>query len=408
MRQIELEQIVQAPNGTLVEIEQIRNVRIDRDETRRTLERHIRYWRRAVVEFNGQRIEYNAPPIARTEYFTAGDDEPEFLRGAKLTLHVAQAPLSEGDRGVAILSNDVLHEITFAGSESKEMVNYIFGDIDVPALSQPYEGIPAFDMSRSGRLNIENQVVLATHSFVGRSVEMLRKQLVEEERQRRVHVEAERLQAQANEIAQIINEDYAEYQRRFSTANNTRAGGADDMLTPRPDQNGETAFVLGGTEQAKVVAKEGSGVTAPGPGQGGQGEGGHQPSVVPSAEGQASGRYEASERNRHRSAGGFDVRYRSNGVDAPRASYEREFRTIYINLDHPQLQAAHGGRPTPIDDGNFRRLSFEVAFTEYAIGFAQENATAGYYLDFQDPLIDMRERIDSLSRRAAHLFAPAH
>ncbi|HEV2100972.1 MAG TPA: hypothetical protein VGR45_18850, partial [Stellaceae bacterium] len=133
-----------------------------------------------------------------------------------------------------------------------------------------------------------------------------------------------------------------------------------------------------------------------------------QPSVVPSAGGESSGRYEASERTRRRSAGGFDVQYRSNGVDAARASYERESRTIYINLDHPQLQAAGGGRPTPVDDGNFRRLSFEVAFTEYAIGFAQEHAAAGYYLDFQDPLIDMRERIDSLSRRAAYLFAPAH
>lgn len=207
VRQIELDQLVRAPNGTSVEIDEIRNVRIDRDEIRRTLERHIRYWRGAVVEFNGQKIEYSSPPIARTEYFTAGDNESEFLRGAKLALHVAQAPLLEGDRGVAILSNDVLHETTFAGSESKEMVNYIFGEIDVPALSEPYEGIPAFDMSRSGRLNIENKVVLATHSFVGRSVEILRKQLVEEERQRRAHIEAERLQVQANEIAQIINED---------------------------------------------------------------------------------------------------------------------------------------------------------------------------------------------------------
>lgn len=407
VREIEMDQLVRAPNGTLVEIEEIRNVQIDRDEVRRTLERHIRHWRRAIVELNGQRIEYNSPPISRTEYFAAPDDKSEFLRGAQLMLHVAQAPLSEGDRGVAILSNDVLHETTLAGSKSKEMVNYIFGEIDVPALSQPYEGIPAFDMSRSGRLNIENKVVLATHSFVGRSIEILRKQLVEEERQRRAHIEAERLQAQANEIAQIINEDYVEYQRRFSTGNNTRVGGADNMLASRPNQHGERAFVLDGTEPAKEVAKEGSG--GRGPGRGGLGEGGRRPSVVPSAEGEASGRYEASERARRRSAGGFDVRYRSNGVDAPRASYERNSRTIYINLDHPQLQAAaRGGRSTPIDDGNFRRLSFEVAFTEYAIGFAQENAAAGYYLDFQDPLIDMRERIDSLSRRAAHLFAPAH
>ena len=70
VRQIEVDQSVKAPNGTLVEIEEIRNVRIDRDEIRRTLERHIRYWRRAVVEFNGQTIEHNYPPIVKTKYFT--------------------------------------------------------------------------------------------------------------------------------------------------------------------------------------------------------------------------------------------------------------------------------------------------------------------------------------------------
>ena len=132
---------------------------------------------------------------------------------------------------MAILSNDILHETTLAGSESKELVNQILGEIDVPALSGPYEGISAFDMSRSGRLNIENKVVLATHSFVGRCVEIVRKQLVEEERQRSTRIEAERLQAQANEIAQIINQDYAEYERRFSTTNNTRVGGADGNAT---------------------------------------------------------------------------------------------------------------------------------------------------------------------------------
>ena len=129
---------------------------------------------------------------------------------------------------------------------------------------------------------------------------------------------------------------------------------------------------------------------------------------MPLAEGEALGRYEASERIRRRSAvpSMSDIGATASTPHEPPT--ERESRTIYINLDHPQLQAAGGGRATPIHDGNFRRLSFEVAFTEYAIGFAQENAAAGYYLDFQDPLIDMRERIDSLSRRAAHLFAPAH
>jgi hypothetical protein len=97
------------------------------------------------------------------------------------------------------------------------------------------------------------------------------------------------------------------------------------------------------------------------------------------------------------------VQFRNNGEENRRAVYDRDSRTILINLDHPQLVAARGEADT--SDINFRRLSFEVAFTEYSIGFAQELAANNEYLDFDEPLYDMRLRIDGLARKAAHLFA---
>ena len=45
--------------------------------------------------------------------------------------------------------------------------------------------------------------------------------------------------------------------------------------------------------------------------------------------------------------------------------YEKDDRTIFINLDHPQLVAAIGLGDS--DDPVFRRLAYEVAFSEYAI-----------------------------------------
>jgi len=52
----------------------------------------------------------------------------------------------------------------------------------------------------------------------------------------------------------------------------------------------------------------------------------------------------------------------------------------------------------------FRRLAYEVAFTEYAIALAHELALRDEYMDFLDPIQDVRETIDRISRRAASLY----
>ncbi len=403
IREIEIEKAVQLANGTRVEIEQLKNLRLDQDDIIRTLERHVRHWRGAVVEVDGVTVEATTPPVSITRELIAGVGEHSAIRGATLVLQAAKIPLPEHDRGVAILAHGVLHDTTLAGAERKDFSNYIFGEIDVPALSEPYEGVDAFDMSRSGRLNVENPVVLATYSFVGRHVEDLRRHLVELDKERRAQAESARLQAQAREIARIINEDYSEFRRRFSGETSAR-GGAEPTSTPTPAAEGPTSFVRGGTEPAKKVADEGSTPDKTDRNDSTIEPSTSGPSVEPSGPEDADdqGHDEPTVSGKAKRAGGFDVQYRNSGYDTPRAFYERDSKTIYINLDHPQILAARGERE--IEDPNFRRLSFEVAFTEYAVGFAQEMATAGWYHDFFEPLQDMRDRIDSVSRKAAEMF----
>ena len=64
---------------------------------------------------------------------------------------------------------------------------------------------------------------------------------------------------------------------------------------------------------------------------------------------------------------------------------------------------ARGGRT--VDDPVFRRLAYEVAFTEYAIALAQELEKRGEYLDPSDPLVDIRATINRVARRGAHLYS---
>src|ERR1700674_4538781 len=148
VRVIEDEISTTEPNGTVVEIDKIRQViKLDKSEIIKQLERHIAHWRDATVDVNGQKIEYVAPPYAASHEYVAGGGEHPSIGGAKLAMKVANRELSVIDRGIEILSNRLLHEVTLAGAESKEFAQYIYGEIDVPAPSVPYEELDAYDIT---------------------------------------------------------------------------------------------------------------------------------------------------------------------------------------------------------------------------------------------------------------------
>lgn len=405
VREIEIETPTRESNGTVVQISDFRVAKLNRSEIVKAIERHLRHWGRGVtVEVDGLRVEPHIPPIASTEVHTISSEQSEHLQGSQLILHVSKAPLLEDDRGVAILANGTLHETTLGTAKGKPMSQYIFGEIDVPALATPYKGVAAFDMSRSGQLNPENEVVLATYAIVSRHVEALRQKLVETERKRKTQEEAAKLQKQADDIARLINQDYADYRSRFKPVKSQGAGAADLRHGLKDAEDGRDVLLQGGDQPALqlendvIVARPNEG-TPPQPVP-------REPlPLVDPAEPETAdttGRTEKKAPSKQHPSGGFSVQFRENGSEAPRAFYERETRTIFINLDHPQVKAAKGDED--VEEPTFKRLSYEIAFTEYAIGFAQENANNNYYSDFYEPLFDMRDRIDSLARKAANIF----
>jgi len=407
VRELEIEAPTTRPNGTKVEIERLKNVRLDRDEIIKTLERHVRHWRGGRVEVNGVEVEYTIPPIAMTREYIATDEDHTALSGVRLFLNAAKVPLPEADRGVAILSGGVLHDTTLAGAERRDFSNYIFGEIDVPTLAEPFEGIPAFDMSRSGRLNQQNPIVFATYAFVGRHIEALRRELVEQDKARRAEVESVKLQEQANEIARFLNADFTEFKSRLQ-GKSQRAGGAYEIPSLAPGDSGAHAFVEGGVQPAVQVADEGApGEVEPNPEPSPPPEE-PTPNVGPVVEVASPevATTTASEvlvaEGLKRRAGGFDVKYRNNGSETTRAFYQRDAKTIFINLDHPQISAARG--EGDVTDPMFRRLSFEVAFNEYAYALSFELVDKGEFMDLLEPIQAVRETVDRLARRAAEVF----
>lgn len=127
------------------------------------------------------------------------------------------------------------------------------------------------------------------------------------------------------------------------------------------------------------------------------------PTVEPAQDGSETGhREQRSENGKRPRRGGFQVDFDHQGETSGRAYYQREKRTIFINLDHPQIATARRGHG--VEDPVFRRLAYEVAFSEYAIAVAMELDMRGDFFDPQDAITEIRDTLQRIARAAASLY----
>jgi hypothetical protein len=105
---------------------------------------------------------------------------------------------------------------------------------------------------------------------------------------------------------------------------------------------------------------------------------------------------------RTRPRGGFGVEYRNLGKDEGRSKYDANALTILINLDHPVIVAALG--EGNVQDTAFRRLSYEIAFSEYALALGYEICRQDPNIPADDILYEVRTCLNRISSAAAPLY----
>lgn len=408
---IDKEVKTEEPNGTTIEIEDLNIKHVDQASIIKFIEKHIYHWPNATVFVNHHEIELTEPPINFERRFRPCEPEiREAIGDVELVVKVSKSPLELEQQGIAIMSDGVWHENTLAGLEKKEFANFMFGEIDVPKLNADNSNISPFDLSRSMTLNRSNEMVLSILSFVGSSVESVRRELVTAEKARRAGEEARQLERHASEISEIINTDFSDFKTKLKQVHAKGPGGTD-------------TYPSSGTGDDDIASKLIEGTTIPAvrlDGTGGTGTDEVDPDPTPRGEwcygpprdlrsplAEEDGGEERADKvdrssRKPQTRGGFTVEFREMGSDQPRAKYENDERTIYINLDHPQLKAAKslGG----VNEPTFRRLSYEVAFSEYALGLAYLMDDQGQYIDTFEPIRDIRETLNRISRSAARLY----
>jgi hypothetical protein len=402
-----------ASNGTVIQIDEVFLKHLDIGGVVRYIERQIAHWPDTSVVINKHECEYSEPDISREiKLPTKGTEYEKLLGDTELTIKVAKSPLEDELRGVAILSNGIWHETTLAGCDRKSFSEYLFGTLDVPTLDRASNGVPAFDMSRSMKLNPRNEVVAAIIRFIGVNLEIVRKDLERQDRERRQTEEQKRLQRQGSKIAELINERFKEWSSKLKATMAKAGTGSDILLAKKKTETDDIGDVFG-TELPAVIAGNEVGKDVPEPGaNSGTGLGPNPPSSTPRAkvdEGatdKLAKKAEGSLRKVH--AGGFNVAFEKIGVNEKRAKYNKETRTIVINLEHPRIamELKNVQGQMSVDDPNFQRMAYEIAFTEYAIVLAQELSKVGFYFDPQDALVELRQTLDDLSKAFASIWRP--
>lgn len=398
VRDVIVNEATDEEDGTIVEIREFNVGRPNVDKVISYIERHLsRYHRHARVTINGHMCRSEEPPWVERFECVPPPDVAEHIGQVSLVVKVSPVPLDDDTRGIAILSHGIWHETTLAGIEKKERANHLFGQVDVPILEDGEWPIPAFDNTRNNTLNRQNPVVVVLLGWLSEELEKARLQLVESERKRRESEVARQLAKEAERISDIINQDFAQQEIELELARRVSKRSGGRSVSEILDEEGElwpgdgdeqTRWESTGTPhgRGKRGALAGEGDT-PRPG----------PTARPGSEpGARKGTTDGRDKRRRAV---FSIEYEYVTTDRPRSRYDGSSKTIFINLDHPQIASAFdaGGRRT--DARQFREVCYEVAAVEYAIALPYEKLEKSELYHAEDALFDVKDTIDRITKR---------
>ncbi len=359
VRNIEENQLTDGDDGTMIVIRELNIKRPDVDKVISYVERHLsRYRTRAHVTVNGHVCKFKEPPFIAQFERLPPIGVAKHVGEVSLNVKVSPVPLDDDTQGIDILSHGIWHETTLAGIERKENANQIFGQIDVPILEDGAWPIPAFDNTRNNTLNRQNPVVVVLLGWLSKELEEIRSELVRQAREKRRSAIEAKLAKEADRISDILNRDFAQQEMELE-------------MTQRVKRS-RSRSVPGNTPKPKLAVSPGN---KP------------KPRKNPSGE------------NEKRGKAVFSIEFERFTAEQNRSRYAGETKTIFINLDHPQIASAFetGGNST--DSREFREVCYEVAAVEYAIALPYEKLEKDKLYPAEDVLFDVKETIDRVTKR---------
>ncbi len=393
-------------NGTRVVVSEIFLNTIRSAPVIEYIERSLQAFRGASprVAVNSHLCEYRDPEVVEEFEFTPSTVQMKSIGEVTLKLSVAREPLDESFLGVAItagVGNLVARES--CGIERKSYGQSIFGEIDVPMIESSDAPMEPYDSSRSLKLNPAHPVAATLIGFIGSKLEQVRKGIADREKAAQDNEQARRLKKEADKIAEILNQDFNRMKERLNTVQggSSRKGSISAQHGTKADGGVDLTDWAAGFQELGDISK-----TQSIAGQG-KGRGKDSPDIASRGELNPEGLDSVDPvggkgKNVKRPTGGFSVEYRHLGESAERSKTESGTLTIVINRDHKVVATAL--RTSGEEDPKFRRLSYEIAFSEYAISLGYELVKQDPGMPPDDVLYEVKASLNRVSSSAAHLY----
>jgi len=399
-------------NGTTVTIREIFLQKLSISPIIEYIERHLQVYRALMpqIAVNEHLCQYREPTVTEKFPYFSSAKQAEVIGNVQLIVKVSSTPLPAPEQGIAVTAGlGNLIAIETGGIENKELGNYLFGEIDVPALETFESPIEPYDTTRSLQLNPQHPVVRVLIPFIGSKLEEVRRKLLEKLNESRKTEEARRLAITADKIAEILNRDFKNVIGRLQDIRSASARPGDLRGTledaARID-NADPGWIEGTTVAGELNQNNRSHPKPPKPVP-------PRPDIpsppfenlkhgTPGDDGTVSLDPADQSKKTRKARGGFTVEYRNLGADADRSKYDRNKLAILINLDHPLVRNAL--RVGGVEDLQFKRLSYEIAFTEYSVALGYEMAEQDPDIPADDLLFEVRTTLNRISVSAASLY----
>ncbi len=367
------EQPVDRPDGTMVVIDRLKLRRVKMESVKKFLRRSLGLQlRNHDIFVEGEKLEYYQPEHEKQWSFDCPLEFKAFLGESTLTLRLSKKELEQEERGIAILASGYPMEF-YDSAKAGSCSSRVFGEVDIPLLESQDE-IPTFDNTRSS-LNRDNDRVGRLLRWIDQSLAQVVTELEKEAKGKLDKAEVERLEKIANELAELLNDDFSELIMELESKPTIGGIGklesgvqekSSGVLTLMRDETGETRIKLDEKGNVIILEPRGDGDHAEEPVA-------DEPNRGKESEEGALARERAASGEKKKRRGGFKIDYVRDGPEAFRAKWVREEMTIKLNLDYPELALFEDK-----EDPRFKALSGEIAISEYAIAAVNLEVENGY------------------------------
>lgn len=404
VEELERDAVSSGGDGTTITVEGfVKGKRPRVEKVIQYVERHLsRYRGRAEVIINGHLCRFDEVESRAKFVKTPPEHVRKYVGDVVLSIKVAYEPLDEDRAGIDILSYGIWHATTLVGIENKERSQYIFGEVDVPVLEDGEWDIPPFDNTRSVKLNDQNPTVAILLGWISEELEEVRIELVRAENDRRKSEQARELEKEAERIARILNEDFAQQEMELEKARRARNSAGQQAVNELP--GGEIGLSPGNGDIPGSTQESGNEH-----GDGNRGENaseGETPRPGPSLmDGNDPGSHkQLDEGKRKRRRAVFNLEYENGSPAMPRSRYETNEKTIYINLEHPQIANALLASNGNTSGKQFREMSYEVAAIEYSLALQYEIMADNDTYDAFAALDELRHTVNRITSRISAML----